>query len=297
MNFAAITLEDKNTIEKYTVYSDSKCCYLNFLNLICWQDLFKTQFAIKHDFLFMRYRSQDAYVYIMPMGRGKTTEAFDILLDFLHTQAEPFKIQSLSPHDTEVINDIFHNQIVWDSNRDSSEYIYLRRDLATLAGKRLQPKRNHINQFLRAYPDYEYLPLTKELTPQCITLYELWRENTANRVDMLSRQTEHSAILLAFANYDTFNLSGGVLKVNDKIVAFTYGSAINNNTFDICVEKADTAYIGAYTMINREFIRTLPENFEYINREEDLGLLGLRQAKMSYSPACLLEKYIGTPKF
>ena len=100
----------------------------------------------------------------------------------------------------------------------------------------------------------------------------------------------------ALQHMDELGLTGGVLHVNGEIVAFTYGAPINGTTFDTCVEKADTNFDGAYAMINYEFANRIPEQYTYINREEDLGLEGLRKAKLSYQPEVILEKYTATLK-
>ena len=100
----------------------------------------------------------------------------------------------------------------------------------------------------------------------------------------------------ALQHMDQLDIQGGVLYVGGKIVAFTFGAPINQETFDTCVEKADTDIEGAYAMINYEFANHIPEQYLYINREEDLGLEGLRRAKLSYHPEVLLEKYVAELK-
>ena len=97
-----------------------------------------------------------------------------------------------------------------------------------------------------------------------------------------------------FKHWDTLQPLGGILLVEGRLVAFTFGGPINHDTFDVCVEKADLNYDGAYAVINREFVRSLPPQYSLINREEDLGLEGLRRAKQSYNPRILLDKYTVT---
>jgi hypothetical protein len=167
----------------------------------------------------------------------------------------------------------------------------LREELATLSGKKFQPKRNHINQFLRAFPDYEFLKITPEIVSQCIDLESVWEKRHDSENESESRKIERKAITVALENFDALGLQGGALKVNGKIVAFTYGSPINSSVFDIACEKADTEIIGAYAMINNLFAKQIPENFVYLNREEDLGIEGLRKAKLSYQPYEILPKF------
>ena len=109
-------------------------------------------------------------------------------------------------------------------------------------------------------------------------------------------QDERRFMTAALQHMDQLDIQGGVLYVGGKIVAFTFGAPINQETFDTCVEKADTDIEGAYAMINYEFANHIPEQYVYINREEDLGLEGLRRAKLSYHPEILLEKYVAELK-
>ena len=102
---------------------------------------------------------------------------------------------------------------------------------------------------------------------------------------------ERRSMDFALRNFEALGLTGGALVIDDHIVAFTYGSPINGITFGVHVEKADTSYEGIFSVINQEFVAHIPETYTYINREEDLGLPGLRKAKLSYNPAVLLEKF------
>lgn len=176
------------------------------------------------------------------------------------------------------------------ADRDLADYLYLREDLCRLSGRHYQPKRNHINRFLAAYPDYRYEPLTPDRFEECMRLEQAWyrlHEGIDGEEEIVA---ERQAIRRAFGAFEELGLRGGCLYVGERMVAFTYGSAVNHETFDIHVEKADTTYEGAFTMINRLFAETLPEQYRCINREEDLGLEGLRRAKLSYAPIRLADK-------
>ena len=100
-----------------------------------------------------------------------------------------------------------------------------------------------------------------------------------------------------FDLWDEIGALGGTIWVDGKLIAFTFGCPITNTVFDVCVEKADTAYEGAFSIINQEFAQHLPEQYEYMNREEDLGIEGLRYAKLSYKPDILLEKNVIMEKY
>ena len=202
-------------------------------------------------------------------------------------------MQGISPLMRTELERLLPDTFSFTTNRDYSDYLYLREDLINLTGKKYQPKRNHINQFKRSYPNYEFVPITEEIIPKCMELESLWKHLNEDEKDKsyIALDAERQAIQRAFDHYTELNLKGGALVVDNRVVAFTYGSPINTDTFDVAVEKADANYIGAYTMVNNEFVKSLPSQYEFINREEDLGIEGLRKAKLSYHPTEILDKY------
>jgi hypothetical protein len=172
-----------------------------------------------------------------------------------------------------------------EPDRDQYDYIYRRADLATLHGKHLDAKRNHINRFRAEHPDFEYRPLTPEYFDECRRLTEIWQgeKGGSDTIDV-----EKQVMETIFSNWDALGMTGGSIFVDGRMVAFTYGAAVTTDTFDICVEKADRHVEGAFAIINQQFAEHLPEQYIYLNREEDMGIPGLRQAKLSYHPEILL---------
>jgi hypothetical protein len=194
--------------------------------------------------------------------------------------------------------------------RDQYDYIYRRTDLATLHGRHLDAKRNHIHRFRAEHPDFEYRPLTPEFFDECRRLTEIWqeekdaikREQSDACIDSAEREqartefkdasdtidVEKQVMETIFSNWEALGMIGGSIIVDGRMVAFTYGSAVTTDTFDVCVEKADRHVEGAFAIINQQFAEHLPEQYVYLNREEDMGIPGLRQAKLSYHPEILL---------
>lgn len=124
-----------------------------------------------------------------------------------------------------------------------------------------------------------------------MNLEEKWSQQKTENSEREGYADERRSMRYVLNHWSELDGHGGALLVGGKLVAFTFGAAVNHDTFDVCVEKADTEYDGAFAMINREFARSLPPRFVYVNREEDLGISGLRKAKLSYHPAILLHKY------
>ena len=157
----------------------------------------------------------------------------------------------------------------------------------------MRPKRQHLYQFPRFYPNHEYRQLEPSLFPECLQLLQRWSDN-AEAIGHIqgadSKVMERESISQVFDNWERFGAIGGALFVDGKMVAFTYGVPINVNTFDLCVEKGDINYKGVYTVVRHEFMQQIPERFIYINLEEDMGLPGLRRAKSSYHPVHQIQK-------
>lgn len=290
-NFHQITLADKELVQRYTFLSGRHNCDLSFANLYGWQFLYRTEIAEWNGFLLFRFYVDGHLAYLMPVGEGNWQACMQQLRDDACSMGMPLLILGVSPEMTSLLKQSCGIEFVINENRNHADYVYLRQSLASLAGKKLQPKRNHVNKFRKLNPDYEYRPLTQDLIPVCLRLAEQWAERKSHESTRRSVSSELTTIRRVLERMKELDVTGGTLFVNGRMVAFTYGAPITPDTFDVCVEKADTSVEGSYAAINCEFAAHLPEQYTYINREEDLGIDGLRKAKLSYQPYELLEKH------
>lgn len=291
IEFKDLTVEDKDTITSFTMNSCRRNCDLSFSNLCSWRFMYNTKFAVIDNFLVFKFWLHGRVSYMMPVGQGDPEkELIEKLIEDSQLEGEPLRLMGVCQGMKKRLNDILPGKFEFTTNRDYSDYIYLRSDLATLTGKKFQPKRNHINRFKKEYT-YKYVPITPDRVQECLYLEAEWcKANDCDKQD--GTGNERQAIVFALEHFEELGLSGGILYANDKIVAFTFGMPINKETFGVHVEKADTTVEGAYAMINFEFANHIPETFTYINREEDLGIEGLRKAKLSYQPETILEKFV-----
>lgn len=286
--FKDLTLEDKDTIIKYTMNSNRRNCDLSFSNLCSWRFLYNTQFAEVDGFLVLKFWANEKLAHMMPIGEGDFKKIIEDLEANAHNEHEELYMLGITPDMKEEIEKAMPGKFRFTPNRDYADYIYLRTDLATLSGKKYQPKRNHINKFKKTY-NYEYVNLGPEHIQECLRLEAIWcKQNGCEKQQGMLN--ENRAIVYALSNFEKLGLSGGLLRVDGKVAAFTFGMPISHDTFGVHVEKADINIDGAYTMINYEFANHIPEQYTYINREEDLGIEGLRKAKLSYNPVIILEK-------
>ena len=295
IKFKDITLEDKEAITSITMNSERKNCDLSFSNLCSWRFMYGTQFAIVDGFLVIKFHMNEKLAYMMPVGEGDLKKILKDLIEDAQSEGMPFLMYGVCNNMKEKIENLMPERFEFSSNRNYVDYVYLRTDLAELKGKKYQSKRNHVNKFYKTYSDYEYTPITADRISECLRLEEEWcKANNCGEQNDLSN--ERKSLTYALNHFDELGLTGGILYVNGKIAAFTFGMPINKETFGVHVEKANTQIDGAYNVINQEFARHIPEQFIYLNREEDLGLEGLRKAKLSYQPAILLEKNIAVLK-
>lgn len=291
VSFKPITIEDKDIITAYTQNSNYRNCDFSFVNMCSWRFLYDSEYAVNDGFLLIRFRIEEKsrFAYMFPVGNGDLEQAICLLEKDSLEHGHPLLFLGMSPEAKELAEKAFPASFVYMADRNYYDYIYLREDLTLLKGKKFQSKRNHINNFKKQY-DYSYEPLTQEIIPLCLELERQWYKSNLTDKDKDQLSNERRSMTYALQNYDKLDISGGALCVDGKIVAFTYGAPINRDTFGIHVEKADVSYEGAYAMINQEFVSRIPDRFTYINREEDLGIEGLRKAKQSYHPVILLEK-------
>ncbi|MDR2920491.1 MAG: phosphatidylglycerol lysyltransferase domain-containing protein [Tannerella sp.] len=287
--FKPITIDDKELITKFTLPSGYMNCDYAFANMCSWQFFYHSEYAIQDDFLFIRFFLDGHKSYMLPVGKGYIKQAIEILEKETKTDNHRLCISGVTPEAKIQLEETYPNGFRYITERDFFDYIYLREDLQFLKGKKYQPKRNHINKFKNLY-NYDYRPITREMIPLCMELECKWYQANKTDEDIEDLRHENQSMVYALNHFDELNLIGGVIIVNDEIVAFTYGSPVNLETFAVHVEKADVKYEGIFSLINQEFVTHLPEQYKYINREEDLGIPGLRQSKLSYNPAILLEK-------
>jgi hypothetical protein len=169
-------------------------------------------------------------------------------------------------------------------DRDNFDYLYLRTDLAELPGKKYHKKRNLVNQFLSSY-DHREAPLTAELVPLALEVLDRWREEKGEEGD-------YSAAREALERFGELGMEGALYFIGGKPAGWCLGEGLAGGTmFTVHFEKASGVYKGIYQYMNQSFAAMLAPSYVYINREQDLGDPGLRQAKETYRPCGFVKKY------
>ena len=234
-------------------------------------------------------------VYLRPLGGADFAPILPEIEADARARSIPFRMYGITPPVRAYLEQQ-RSDFVYTTNRDYYDYVYETAALASLAGRKLQSKRNHINRFIEEYPDWRCEPITAENLGECQALCTAWfQEHFEEGADPAVYDGERRALAIAFDHYDAFGFDGLALRAEGRLIAFSMGIRLNQTTYDVNFEKAFANMQGAYALINREFSRMIQEKYPeivYLDREDDMGSPGLRKAKLSYHPAVILEKYV-----
>lgn len=295
LEFRNIDISDKDTITAALRKSDFRGCEYSFANNMAWRRLAESKISFYKDFyITCAFRTEDSIPsFSFPAGEGSYSELFAELKHFTGSLGVPLRICGITDSQIPLFEELFPGQFICEADRDSSDYIYRSSDLIDLPGKKYHKKRNHLARFREL--DYVFSPITEKDFDDCIAFSAVTYNNKADG-NSFSYVAEQFAINTYFTYFNELELKGGIIRIDGKTAAFTLGEGLNSDTFCVHIEKADTSYNGIYAGINNCFASEFAAGYEYINREEDLGLEGLRKSKLSYYPEFLLTKYTVTFK-
>jgi len=283
--FRKIDISDRPWVTEKLKESNFMGCDYSFTNSFIWRN--------SHDIQVLDYKGfcllKSKYAYTYPSGNGNIKEAIEALITDAEQREISFVMRGITADNVTKLESLFPGYFDYEDIRDESDYIYLTEKLSTLSGKKLQSKRNHILRF-KDNPDWTYEPINDDNIADCYEFSLEWcRFNGCYQNEDLHK--EHCAVLQAFRYFHDLKLNGGLIRREGKVVAFSMGEPLNSDTYVIHIEKADPNIQGAYPIINQQFVLHNCQGFKYINREDDAGDEGLRQAKLSYKPEMILSKY------
>lgn len=295
MNFSKICLEDKKIIDKFILPYKFLSCEYCFTSLYIWKDACDIQYTVYKDALIIKKRDfYGNYHFMQPIGYTK--ENLMSIIEALKTYKEENNMRYLFKDLEEgFINEVNlmlkeKKSLCIKEDRDNFDYLYEAKKLMTFSGKKLHSKKNHFNYFIKNY-DYEVVDIDSEdVIEDVIMAAEKWYEENEEKDDKL--YYELIAIKDIVKNMDSLNLKGIAVYVDGKIGAFSIGESLNEKLAVIHIEKGDKDIEGIYSFIARTFVDRCFNNSEIINREQDLGIEGLRKSKMSYYPLKLEKKFI-----
>ena len=266
-------------------------CEYSFANKFLWG---QQRVAFLHDCVayFSHFEGKSVYPY--PIGKGDRKAVLEDIIRDAHERGIPCRIYGITEENKQELESLFPDRFAIRSDRDSFDYVYAIDDLADLRGRKFQKKRNHFNRFRAENPDYEVRELNRCNLHQALRMVDDWYRIRIKADPHGNYLLENLAMGRVFQNYEALGMEGIMLLSGGEVIALTMGSRMNADTFDIHFEKAREDVDGAYNAVNCEFARYLRLKYpevKFLNREDDLGLEGLRKAKLSYNPHHMVEKY------
>jgi hypothetical protein len=290
-NFKKIELEDKEWIVPILRESVISGCHQNFGNLFAWREINDTKVANVNDFLVAKQficNVKDIYLY--PMGKG---DVKPVIEEIIRSVDKNLIFAGLSPEEANELDELYPGKFIYDQVRNDYDYVYLLEKMVSLKGKKLHRKRNHLNAFIRNNLVWTFETITEENKAECIEMNKKWCIDIGCKDDK-SLMDENCATKYFLKYFNELELQGGLIRVEDEVVAYTIGEVLNSDTYVLHIEKAFKDVQGAYPIINQQFAAWVQEKYPhliYINREEDMGAEGLRKAKLSYYPDKMAVKY------
>lgn len=273
-----------------------EACEYSFTTMYMWQQSYGFHYSIRENFVIIMGEYEGQIFSINPLcAEDFLKEAFDEIEMIFQKLKRPLQFRAITQEVKPYIRQRYGDKFLCENSRDNWDYVYEGEKMRTLGGRKLHSKKNHLNAFLKEYEGrFEYRLLSPSEFAECIALEERWAKSKDNDENIIS---ERLAIPKIFANIKFLpELRVGGMYVDGKLQAFSIGDYINPNTALIHVEKADPNIRGLYVAMSAFFLRNEFAQAEFINREDDLGLEGLRQAKLSYKPYKMVEKYFFTEK-
>lgn len=291
IEFHEPTLADRAWMQPILYGANRPGADYTFNNMYFWSEYYgRVGLAAGLLTQYKRYRSYDSYIY--PVGAGDMRAALEEIFLDARARGGKLRLRGLTADTRAQLESLYPGRFRFTAYRDAFDYIYTVEELAELHGKKLQAKRNHCNRFCAENPDWYTRPLGPDNLALCQQMLRTWYDaHPVSEPLMVERQ----ALTRALQSYHALQMDGLLLFDGERLAGFSMGARMNEQYYDVNFEKAFAEIDGAYAMINREFSRMIAERYpdvRYLNREDDMGLEGLRKAKESYQPTLLLEKFV-----
>lgn len=294
MIFKRLIIEDKNMLDEFINPYKFLSCEYSFTTLYIWREACDICFTVHKGALIIKKKDfEGRYYFMQPLGYSKENlkEIVEALMDYKTEHNMNYLFKDFDEDFMEEIKEIYGDVkgICIKEDRDNFDYLYEAEKLIKLSGKKLHGKKNHYNSFVKNY-NYEVKDIKEvEVISDVIVAAEKWYKGNNDDNILLY---ELQGIKDVVKNMEIMDIKGIAVYVDGKIVAFSLGEKLNANLAVIHIEKGDMNYNGVYSFINKTFIDRCFSDVKIINREQDLGIDGLRKSKLSYHPLKLEKKYI-----
>ena len=300
IDFKPVEIEDLNRLTPFLRRYGSSSCQHAFVSMLGLKEKYMDEFCFISDILYVHRlgRDHDGYrVYLAPIGEIRDFgEALSNIVSDAHERGFKVSFETICEDFKEVLCNISDDfEITYD--RDYSEYIYSVDNMSVLPGRALAPKRNRIRAFYSDYEGHIRIENINKDNIEAVKVYQSeWLAERKKTLEDSMLDTENKAVSLYLNHFEEFGFKGIVVSVYGKIVGYAAGFPLSEDTMDETIEKGSRNITGIYQLLCNEFAVICCKDYRYINREEDIGLPGLRRAKESYCPVRMIDKYIAKEK-
>ncbi|WP_300389662.1 phosphatidylglycerol lysyltransferase domain-containing protein [Fusobacterium sp.] len=285
MEWKEYGIQDKEIIDEYLKGKFNISDY-NFTNQYLWSIGEESKYKIENNVLIVKGVFAEEEYYYMPVPKDKTDDNLKALVEVIREIIQDGHRIILVPEEWK---EILEKDFILEERRESFDYIYNSKDLGTLKGRKYSKKKNKINNFTKTY-NYTYERISEDNINEVIEFQKNWcLERECDTIPIL--KNENLGIMNLLNHYTEMDYIGAMIKIGNKVIAYSLGEILNDDYGVIHIEKGLNEYTGSYQLINHLFAQNEFSNCKYINREDDFGDEGLREAKESYHPAFLLKKY------
>lgn len=289
LTFKPVTYEDIPIIEKYLPFQNYRTSEYTIAGIFMWRKYYQISYCVTEEMLIIKmiYKSDNPF-FCVPVGPGSLAKALLALRDCCEEQKFELVFAVVPAGAMEALESAFGAPVFVEENRNWFDYLYLTEDLAMLKGKKFKTPRNHINKFMRSYQNYSFQEITAENIGKVQDFYAEYAPENTPEGDL--PESESAAVAELINEYfSLFNAIGFYLEIQEQVAGFAIGEIINDTLF-VHIEKASLKWHGTYQMLVNGFAKRVPAHVKFINREEDVGIDGLRKSKLSYNPIELLSK-------
>ena len=289
IEFRPIEISDREWLEPLLQAGGRESLEYSFSTNFLWQKIYDLQISKNLGYQ-IQISDMSHPAYLFPSGTGPLEPVLRVIDADARSRGASLFFHTVLEADKALLEEMYPGRFLFTFERDACDYVYKTQNLITLSGRKLSSKRNHINYFKTNHASWQYEPLTMDNIDEAHVMSDEWCKESGCR-DNDSLYSESCAVEQAFKYFFDLRLDGGLLRADGRAVAFSMGEALSEDTYIVHIEKAFTGVRGAYPMINQQFAEHNCQNFQYINREDDSGDPGLRQAKLSYDPVLIVPKY------
>ena len=290
LTFKTLPRKNVNKIMDYVRLNKEKTCDYSHGAIFMWYDHFRYEYAIYNDMLILKVGDKNSPTFFPPLGNGDFFDAVSQIEKYCIEKEFPIKFSFLSKSTADKLLERYKEYSVLSGfNRDFSDYVYNYDDVKNFKGKKYNGQRNHINNFKKAYPNYQYNNIERKDVPMLIEFLKEYKKDHKKMKGI--EKNEYLNTVKLVENYNPKNFVGGYIQVDGKTVAMSIGEYVGE-TLIIHVEKALVGYKGVYPTTFNEFVKHVEKDgVIYVNREDDSGDLGLRTSKMQYRPCFMIDKH------